>query len=317
MATNLTDEESTNSSFASWVRKNGGDEEISQILADHGFTSQLSLSFVDTKSPECESMLACMNYGQRCLFQGLVRLASASGRDQYVSSSKASVYGGALDKAEKVAGVGKKVGLRQRIGQLFFPSRPSNNGTSPGPSTTSESCDIQQGGSSSDEFQPPPMYQGSSCKGRVKRQKTGGGSSQLQKGKGKGPMSGSRSGKRKVREVRLKVVGLREAVSRTPSGKEREKLTQDVWVRVDASEESVHKKIREAFAWDQSSTIKYMYVQGKCMRPASLDDIENADSWDFESVRALMGNGCLYAVQENKPVELLSTSSSEPEVSIA
>lgn len=42
----------------------------------------------------------------------------------------------------------------------------------------------------------------------MKRQKTGGGSSQLQKGKGKGkgPMSGSRSGKRKVREVRLKVV---------------------------------------------------------------------------------------------------------------
>ena len=63
MATNLTDEENTNSSFASWVRKNGGDEEILQILADHGFTSQLSLSFVDTKSPECESMLACMNYG--------------------------------------------------------------------------------------------------------------------------------------------------------------------------------------------------------------------------------------------------------------
>lgn len=59
-----------------------------------------------------------------------------------------------------------------------------------------------------------------------------------------------------------------------------------------------------------------MYVQGKCMRPASLDDIENADSWDFESVRALMGNGCLYVVQENKPVELLSTSSSESEVSI-
>jgi len=316
MATNLTDEENTNSSFPSWVRKNGGDEEISQILADHGFTSQLSLSFVDIKSPECESMLARMNYGQRCLFQGLVRLASASGRDQHVSSSKACAYAGALDKAEKVAGVGKKVGLRQRIGQLFFPSRP-NSGTSLGPSTTSASCDVQQGGSSSsDEFQPPPMYQGSSCKGRVKRQKTGGGSSQLQKGKGKGPMSGSRSGKRKVREVRLKVVGLREAVSSTPSGKEREKLTQDVWVRVDASEESIYKKIREAFAWDQSSTIKYMYVQGKCMRPASLDDIENADSWDFESVRALMGNGCLYVVQENKPVELLSTSSSESEVSI-
>ena len=50
-------------------------------------------------------------------------------------------------------------------------------------------------------------------------------------------MSGSRSGKRKVREVRLKVVGLHEAVSRTLSGKEREKLTQEVWVRVDASEE--------------------------------------------------------------------------------
>lgn len=89
-----------------------------------------------------------------------------------------------------------------------------------------------------------------------------------------------------------------------------------MWVCVDASEESIYKKIREAFTWDQSSTIKYMYVQGKCMRPASLDDIENADSWDFESVRALMGNGCLYVVQENKPVELLSMSSSESEVSI-
>ena len=114
-----------------------------------------------------------------------------------------------------------------------------------------------------------------------------------------------------MREVRLKVVGLCEAVSSTPSGKERDKLRQDVWVRVDTSEETVHNEICEAFAWDQSSTIKYMYVQGKCMRPASLDDIESADSWDFKSFCALMENGCLYAMQENKPVVLLSTSSSQ------
>ncbi len=33
------------------------------------------------------------------------------------------------------------------------------------------------------------------------------------------------------------------------------------------------------------------------MRAASLDDVENATSWDAETVRALMGSGCLYVLR--------------------
>ena len=113
MAENLSGWGNGNSSFVSWIRENRGDEEISRILADHGFTSQLSQSFVDMKSPECEAMLAHMNYGQRCLFQRLVKLASGSSSGQHGSSKPStskSAYAGAVDKAEKVA-----VGMLQLV----------------------------------------------------------------------------------------------------------------------------------------------------------------------------------------------------------
>ena len=33
------------------------------------------------------------------------------------------------------------------------------------------------------------------------------------------------------------------------------------------------------------------------MRPATLRDIESSDSWDCKTIKALMGNGCLYVAK--------------------
>ena len=55
----------------------------------------------------------------------------------------------------------------------------------------------------SDEFDPLLMYQGSSCKGRMKRRKTQSSSPLLRKG----AVSASRSGKNNVRQVRLRGEG--------------------------------------------------------------------------------------------------------------
>ena len=43
------------------------------------------------------------------------------------------------------------------------------------------------------------------------------------------------------------------------------------------------------------------------MRKAKLEDVENADSWDSEAARVLMGSGCLYVVrivQEDEHIEV-------------
>ena len=40
-----------------------------------------------------------------------------------------------------------------------------------------------------------------------------------------------------------------------------------------------------------------MYVNGRYMRPANLADMENASCWDAETVKVLMGSGCLYVLR--------------------
>ena len=54
--------------------------------------------------------------------------------------------------------------------------------------------------------------------------------------------------------------------------------------------------------------MQYMYAQGKNLRVATLSDVDGAESWDFESVRALMGGGSLYIV---KQVSCVSSSDSD------
>ena len=119
---------------------------------------------------------------------------------------------------------------------------------------------------------------------------------------------------RKVKEARLKVTLLPKMMSTVPPPKERQ--IQEVWVPITASEEEVSDRIRSAVGWKADEKPLYLYAQGKNLRPANLTDIEGADSWDIEAVRALMGNGCLYIVKPAVPTSPTLNSDSDPEVSI-
>ena len=74
----------------------------------------------------------------------------------------------------------------------------------------------------------------------------------------------------------------------------RQRFQKDVWVRTTDTQEDVVKKIRTVFEWSSDVFPQYMYAQGKCLRLATLSDVEGADSWDADALRTLMGSGCLY-----------------------
>ena len=109
------------------------------------------------------------------------------------------------------------------------------------------------------------------------------------KGKGKGPL------KKKVKEFKFKVVGMKAMLTHTPTGQEKESKTKNIWIRETALSWEIQRMIYDEFNWDSALwCLKYMYVCGRHLRPATLDDVENATSWDVGSLRALMGSGCLY-----------------------
>lgn len=132
-------------------------------------------------------------------------------------------------------------------------------------------------------------------------------------GKGKGPMKGPV--KKKVKKCRLKVVGMKTMVPSVPVGIERESQMKTVWIRDKSSAQELADKIRESFGWSKLWSLQYMYSCGRHLRPATLDDVENAEEWDVETVRVLMGNGCLYvcryAALENEDVENKDLSDKE------
>ena len=64
-----------------------------------------------------------------------------------------------------------------------------------------------------------------------------------------------------------------------------------------ASEEDIRLKINQAFGWNDT---EFLYAQGKNLRQASLCDVENSETWDFETVRALMGSGALYVLKKRQ-----------------
>lgn len=115
------------------------------------------------------------------------------------------------------------------------------------------------------------------------------------KGKGKYPAKGPI--KRKVKEYRLRVVGLKKMCSKTPVGAVKEAMTKNVWIHESAVAEEVARKIREAFNWSDTTIVQYMYANGRYLRHADVKDVENTESWDSDAVRALMGSGCLYVVK--------------------
>ena len=165
------------------------------------------------------------------------------------------VYEAASNKTCDV--VSRSKSLRSTLGKLFnrrVPDRHENEDFEPGPSTS---------------------------------QKT-----RKRDGKGKYPLRGPT--KRKVKEHRLKIVGLKSASSHAPVGAERESIMKAAWVRETASAEEVAKKIKEALGWNSLWDLQYMYSCGRYLRPATLEDVENATCWDITTVKALMGSGCLY-----------------------
>ena len=71
-------------------------------------------------------------------------------------------------------------------------------------------------------------------------------------------------------------------------------------------------RFHTAFGWRENEKPQYLYAQGKNIRPASLADVQEAESWDVESVHALMGNGNLYVVTMAASV----SAASDPETEV-
>ena len=57
------------------------------------------------------------------------------------------------------------------------------------------------------------------------------------------------------------------------------------------------EKLIHELGWHESKNIQYLYAQGKNLRIAQLCDVENAESWDLETLRVLMGSGALYVLK--------------------
>ncbi len=62
------------------------------FLAEHGFSSKLSLRYLDLETPEGAALLERLSLSQRCLLQGLIKLCHASD----TNSSKKSGEGSGL-----------------------------------------------------------------------------------------------------------------------------------------------------------------------------------------------------------------------------
>ena len=214
-------------------------------------------------SNECEQLLAQLNYGQRCLLQGLIAACKAPEKEE-------DVYKEGMQQAMHAVKFPKDKGLRSTLGALFNKKL--------GPQSTDDAGL-------------------SGC--------------QPNKRKGKYPMKGPV--KKKVREHRFRVVGLKRICTKTPTGALRESLTKNIWICENANEEEVQGRIREAFNWGNEYKVQFMYANGRNLRLATLQDVENCEgSWDGETIKALMGSGCLYVLRERQVVDISSDESIPP-----
>ena len=233
---------------------------------------------------DCQELLEDFNYGQRCLLRGLVKAAKAEtpGADDDSYSSGIKRSGEAVSKAKS---------LRRTLGKLF--NKPGMADDQPGPSFQRSDFPSSKkrpfaAAEDDDDFQPSrPVH----SKGKY------------------GPIG--KTAKRKIKEIRLKVVGLDEYRTNTPTGSERNAFTRTIWVRETGTADDVEAKIKANFGWRHDCAIQFMYASGRHLRKATLDDIENATSWDVSTVRALMGNGCLYVVKISPETSLCVLTSSD------
>ena len=211
-------------------------------------------------STECEQLLEQLNYGQRCLLQGLISACKSREKEE-------DLYKESMQQAMHAVKFPKDKGLRTTLGALF------NKKLGP---------------------QPTDGAGPSGC--------------QPSKRKGKYPMKGPV--KKKVKEHRFRVVGLKRMCTKTPTGAVRESLTKNIWIRENANEEEVQARIREAFNWGDEYKVQFMYANGRNLRLATLQDVENCEGWDGETIRALMGSGCLYVLREHQ-LQVVDISSDE------
>ena len=73
-------------SFAAWVQEHGGDEQFVSLLVLQGFSSKLSLGNLDVSAM---GLLEQLNYGQKCLLRGLIKLCHPQSGDNSSSERKA------------------------------------------------------------------------------------------------------------------------------------------------------------------------------------------------------------------------------------
>ena len=146
-------------------------------------------------SNECEQLLAQLNYGHRCLLQGLIAACKAPEKEE-------DVYKESMQWECMLWKFPKDKGLWSTLGALF---------------------NKKLGPQSTDNAGP------SGC--------------QPNKQKGKYPMKGPV--KKKVREHRFRVVGLKKICTEAPTGALQESLTKNIWICENANEEEVKGRFWE------------------------------------------------------------------------
>ena len=166
------------------------------------------------------------------MLKGLVTLSREENGGNNVQSS--GTYSTSAEKTKDA--VSKAKSLRQTLGKIFnknsFEASCASNVENVGVKNKRPLPD-------EDDFEPTPLRY-----------------------RGKAKYSQSQRTKRKIKEIRIRVVGLDSPRSTISVGDERDKLIKTIWVREIGSDRDVVEKIMSAFGWSDCD-IEYMYASGR------------------------------------------------------
>ena len=228
----------------------------------NGFTSKLSLGNLDFSSTDASLFVDLLNYGQKCLLQGLMKLMKKE--EVQGGESSRNPYSAGASKAASLSALNKCGSLKEKIGRMFHLNTPG-----------------EKRERSSESFEPVASFL-KAKKPHAKRKAC--------EGCGKsGPV------KKMVKQMKLKIIALPKMSKCTPTGTYRDQLTHHMWINIDASEEETREDSQ--LGWRDPKMVQYIYAQGKNLRKADLSDVENAETWDLDTLRALMGAGCMSRIQ--------------------
>ena len=115
---------------------------------------------------------------------------------------------------------------------------------------------------------------------------------QSRKGKGKG--KGGTPKRPKVATVTLKVVPVDPSTRCTPMASYRNKHLRLVHLEKCCNDVKALDAIRSELQVPSSKIIRYMYTRGRSLRPATLEDVPGATSWNGDTLFSLAGAGHLY-----------------------